>query len=46
MARYLITYSGMEHPTPGMMEAGRAAFGAWMESFIARGGTLQINARL
>ncbi|WP_336854104.1 hypothetical protein [Sinomonas albida] len=32
MAKYLVTYSGMDHPTPEMMEAGRAAFGAWLES--------------
>ncbi len=28
MAQFLVTYHGMGHPTPDMMEAGREAFRA------------------
>ncbi|UKA62746.1 hypothetical protein [Arthrobacter sp. FW306-04-A] len=32
MAKFLVTYHGMGHPTPEMMEAGREAFRAWVET--------------
>lgn len=32
MAQFLVTYHGMGHPTPEMMEAGREAFRAWVEA--------------
>ncbi|MBT8161873.1 MULTISPECIES: YciI family protein [Arthrobacter] len=32
MAQFLITYHGMGHPTPEMMEASRQAFFSWVET--------------